>query len=134
MSHGHARQTEVADFLAGQAVVLLLKLVAPVPDDVAERRNGMRRRESGDYQLARELDLVARFEPVELADHAAAVQALAEELVTARRSLRARGRESPPDRLHVRARVERGVLDPPRVEHGRRPHEPLGEARDEVEP
>ena len=63
-----------------------------------------------------------------------AVEPAAEELVAAPSRVGTRGRPPPPHRLHVGARVERRVLDPPGVEHGRRPHEPLAEARDVVEP
>src|SRR5262249_53458432 len=72
----HAGQAQVGDPLAGKAVVLLLELEAPVQDHVADRRDRVRRRERRDDVLARQLDLVAGLDAVELADHPAAVEPL----------------------------------------------------------
>src|SRR5262249_40794188 len=73
--HG-ARKPEIANPLTRQAVIFFLQLETPVPNDIAERGNGMGSPERGDDQLARQLDLVSGRQPVELADHPAAVQTL----------------------------------------------------------
>ena len=76
MRHRRAGQPQVADFLAGQPVVLLLELETPFPDDVADRRNRVRRGERHDHMLARQFDLLAGRDAVQVADHAAAVEAV----------------------------------------------------------
>ena len=53
----------VADLLAGQLVVLRLQLAAALPDDVAERGDGVRRGVRRHDQFARQLDLVTRPAP-----------------------------------------------------------------------
>src|SRR5688572_24537908 len=49
---------QLADALAGQSLILLAELVPSLPDDEAERRHRMRRREGGQHSAAAEIDLV----------------------------------------------------------------------------
>src|SRR5688572_907833 len=56
--HFRSGQAEVADLLPRQSRILRLELLATLPNDKAQRWNGMLRGRDGDNVLARQLDFV----------------------------------------------------------------------------
>ena len=82
-----ARQPQIADLMARQALELGLELSPALPDHEAQRRNGVRGGRNGDHVLARQLDLVARLDRQQCAGQPAAVHP-AQQPQHARRSAR----------------------------------------------